>query len=68
MSWLSIMSIPFLHLSPLTYVWAGPALRDTGPGPQGVKAGVAMGWEMTSAPMALMGFTSGQVRKDTEEI
>lgn len=62
MSWLWIMSIPSSHLSPHTCVWAGLALRATSPGPLGVKAGGAMGWEMTSAPTALMGFTSGQVR------
>lgn len=62
MSWLWIMLTPSSHLSPHTCVSAGLALRATSPGPQGVKAGGATGWETTSAPTALMGFTSGQVR------
>lgn len=62
MSWLWIMWIPSSRLSPLTYVWVGLARRATYPGPQGAMPGVAMGWETTSVPSALMAFTSGRVR------
>lgn len=62
MSWLWIMSTPSSQLSPHTCVLAGLTLKATSPSPQGVKAGGATGWETTSAPTALMGFTFGQVR------
>lgn len=61
-SWLWITSTPSSHLSPHTCVLAGLPLRATSRGPQEVKAGGATEWETTSAPTALMGFTSGQVR------
>lgn len=63
MSWLWIMWTPSSHLNPHTCALAGLALRATSPGPQEGRAGGATVWETTSAPTALMGFTSGQVRE-----